>query len=857
MTDQQFSTPMMQQYAQIKQEYADCLLFYRLGDFYELFLEDAKIGAEVLNIVLTNRPRGKDGDIPMAGVPFHAADSYIAKLVRAGHKVAICEQVSQPNGKGIVEREVIRIVTPGTILDEKNLSQKENNYLVSFTFDDKFFGLAAVDISTGDFFASQSPIDQFENQLLHHLSHLNPSECILSPDIYNQPNILKLVRSLAHITIYCFQDWSSYAKQAQTNLKKHFNVTTLKAFNLENQQQAQQASAALLGYLRYTQKKDAAHIRTIKPLSAEKSLHLDQVSIRNLELFSTLRNHQKHGSLLTLIDKTKTAMGGRLLKKWLLKPLTDQQQIESRLNQVEFFYNHQQLRTQIRDVLSQINDIERTLSRLSLGVGNPRDLIQLKESLKNYNLLVNLLKKHQEVKLLTSINQSKKIIQLIESHIVANPPVDPKQGNLIKPNIESTLDELQQKISNSKNWIVQLEEQERKKTGITSLKVKFNKVFGYYIDVSKANLDKVPDHYQRKQTLVNSERFITPKLKQHEEIILSAQEVTHNLEYQIFLKVVAEVISFTSHLQAVAQSVATIDCLTNLSQIAYLYRYTKPALNQSGIIEISNGRHPVIEQLIENQQFVPNNIVLNQSDHQLLIITGPNMAGKSVLMRQVALITLLAHMGSFVPAQKANISLTDRIFVRSGASDMISSGLSTFMVEMVETATILNQATDHSLIIMDEIGRGTSTYDGISIAWSVAEALVTNPNRKPKTLFATHYHELQALEETYPNCIKNYAMAVQETSDHPVFLHKLTRGSADHSFGIEVAKMAGLPTQITDKATRLLKKLSQSKHTTKVATKTVKTTSKLERKLESIDTNKITPLEALTILTELQTSCQS
>ncbi len=879
----QFSTPMMQQYHRIKQQYQDCLLFYRLGDFYELFLKDAEIGSEILDIVLTNRPRGKDGNIPMAGVPFHAADSYISKLIKAGQKIAICEQISEPDGKGIVERKVVRVITPGTLLDEKTLQKKENNFLFSFTLHKKNLGLAAVDVSTGQFFYHQTKSDHQHTELLHQVTHLNPRECVLSPALYNQPKILKLLQTFSDLNVYCFHEWDEATTNAEKRLKEHFEVSSLKSFGIDKQQYAQKAAVALLSYLEKTQKKTPKHITSIQPFTSKNQLILDRSAIVNLELLSTIRNGQKQGSLIALIDKTKTPMGARLLRQWMLKPLSKKRRIESRLDLVAYFFSHRQLRQEIRQVLASIRDIERTFSRISLGIGNPRDLIQLQTSLVTCVTIFEKLdtfyisernnkdsNQHLHTLLLPSqkvIKDIQKLITTIKTQLIPDPPIDPKQGGLIKPNILKKLDTINNTIQKSKNWIKNLEETEKKKTQITTLKVKYNKVFGYYIEVSKSHLEKVPQSYQRKQTLVNSERFTTPELKKHEEIILAHQEIGQKIEYQLFLKLIEQVIQFTESIQQTSSCIAHIDCFTNLAKVAEQYDYVKPTINKKGVISITQGRHPVLEQMASEQHFVPNDVMLNTDDHQLLIITGPNMAGKSVLMRQTALITLLAHMGSFVPAENATISLTDRIFVRSGASDMITEGLSTFMVEMVETAHILKQATSDSLIIMDEIGRGTSTYDGISIAWAVAESLVSTDSLTPKTLFATHYHELQTLADSYPKKIKNYSMAIHHDQDKPIFLYTLVNKPASRSFGIAVAKLAGIPQSVIQRSTYLLQKsylknhqppINPSKNHPKENNKEKSfqtmdsNIATIIQQLKTTDINHITPLEALKLLHTLQ-----
>jgi DNA mismatch repair protein MutS len=812
---QEFSTPMMQQYVELKKKYHDCLLLYRLGDFYELFLEDAKIGAEVLDIVLTKRPRGKDGDIPMAGVPFHALESYLAKLVNAGHKVAICEQTSEAGNGKLVEREVVRIVTPGTLIDERALTKNENNYLISLHWEQNKFALAATDLSTGELLAGtfENEHNDLETILHEQLHRLNPSECILSTDGYNDPKVLKILRLHHELNIYCYHQWQDNLEQAEEVIKQQFGVSTLKSFEIHDQPDAIKATANLLTYLQETQFSQLKHLHSVGSFAVKTHLQMDRATIRNLELFSTLRDHQNKGSLVNFLDETQTAMGGRLLRTWLKQPLYELDKLDQRLDSVEYFVNNRQLRQELRQVLAQINDIERILSKLSVGIGNPRDLIALKESLKK-SIQIKEQLPLSKIKLIDQLSANiaagvKQVIHLIETWIVIEPPVDPKKGGLIQTGVNQKLDQLNRTIKQSKDWILKLEQKERKRTTISTLKIGFNNVFGYYIEISKTHASNAPTEYERKQTLVNAERFITPELKKHEAIILGAEEKTTKIEYQLFLELIDQILDYLSVLQVTAQSIAQLDVLMNLAHLAQRHHYTKPSLNNGDELKITAGRHPVVEQTLTDQQFVPNDTLLNQTNQQLLLITGPNMAGKSVLMRQVALISLMAQIGSFVPAQEAQLALVDRIFVRSGASDVITQGLSTFMVEMVEAAYILNHATDNSLVIFDEIGRGTSTYDGISIAWALAEHLVTTSNPRPKTLFATHYHELQELEQEYPLRIKNYQVAVEEKDGQLIFLHTLKKGGADHSHGVAVAKLAGMPKTITKRAIQLLKKLEK------------------------------------------------
>lgn len=859
----QFKTPMMIQYLEIKKQYSDCILFFRLGDFYEMFLEDAKIGSEVLDITLTARSRGKDGAIPMAGVPFHAVDSYLAKLVSAGYKVAICDQVSLPNGKGLVEREVIRVVTPGTNLNNRGLEKKSNNYLLAVDYVNSTLVIIVCDLGTGEIsFVEEEKIDILRaKQVIDDLfSKIKPVEGIVKDEFYFDKDKMSLFSNYPDFFIYSFESWNKYTKGVTKNLKEIFKVKSLKNLNIENRSLTQKVCNVLLGYLQYTQKVDLKHIQPLKQFSDGRYLEMDRSTINNLELLQTLSGNKKN-SLLDLIDFTSTAMGGRLLKKWLVKPLFNKKRIEERLNITEELTIEREVRESLVASLKKITDIERTISRLSLNFGTPRDLISLNNSLKESLIIKNGLSNKKSLSKLITVNVGiKKSIKLIEESIDMDPPVNPKNGGFIKFGIDKKLDQLREVTSKSRDWMDQFEKKERKKTGISSLKVKFNKVFGFYIEISRANLHLAPDYYDRKQTLVNAERFITNELKHHEQIVLEAEEQIFEIEYKIFLKIVRKLLNFVSEIQLLAHEIAVIDCLSSFSLVSLEHNFTKPIITKSNLIDIKAGRHPVIEKIIGKHNFVPNDTNLDQKDQQLIIITGPNMAGKSVLMRQTALIILLAHMGSFVPAREANIGLTDKIFVRSGASDAITEGLSTFMVEMIETARILNNATDKSFVIMDEIGRGTSTYDGISIAWSVAERLVAENSQTPKTLFATHYHELQDLESKFPTKISNYHMSIKNYKNEPIFLYLFSKGEANHSFGVQVAKLAGLPQSVINRAKFLMKEFDQLE--------TKDDNGKLQEQLDfkeseidkvdlikkdliKINVNEMTPLEAMSKLDEL------
>lgn len=868
---QNFATPMMKQYAEIKERYQDCLLLFRMGDFYELFLDDATIGAKVLNITLTSKPIGKDQRIPMAGVPYHAVDSYLSKLVKAGYKVAICEQLSPPNKYGLVERDVIRVVTPGTQLNEHALEKKENNYIVSLYFDNQKVSIAIADISTGFFAVTEKEYDDLAVTVKEEFAKIKPIECILSEPDYNNFELLKILRTETNLNIFLFNEFDQFAENAKKILLNQFEVSTLAGFSLEDNHLSQKAAAGLLGYLKETQKNSITHIKKIKSYSPDEYLVLDRSTMINLELFSTIREHDTKGSLLNVLDQTITAMGGRLLKEWLAKPLKDKEKIEERYDAVSELLNNPILKNEYLEALKKVADIERILSRISVGLGNGRDLINSKSTLTHVLEIKKKLTDHKASMLQDLEKQIDSKLQdliiLIENSIIEEPPIDTKIGGMIKTGVSNQLDELRTMVNNSKDWIKDLEKTERERTGISTLKVKFNKVFGFYIEVSKAQALNVPDNYLRKQTLVNGERFITKELKEKEELILSAQEKMCDLEFKLFTEICQKIIDKTAVIQQASLSIATFDCLLNFACLAEKNSYTRPKLVYSGELKIKNGRHPVVEKLLEDKQFVPNDLNLDNLHAQMLLITGPNMAGKSVFIRQVALIVLIAQIGCFIPADSAYITVVDRIFVRSGASDVITSGLSTFMVEMVETAYILNHATENSLIVMDEIGRGTSTYDGISIAWAIAEYLVKNYKKTPKTLFATHYHELQQLEEVHPKNIRNFSMAVAEDNGTPIFLYKVTEGAASHSFGVAVAKLAGVPSEVIKTAEQKLNILEKQPANQEIPTPKTSVIPRpptpivndqiifehlLYKDLENVDIANMTPLDALNKLADLK-----
>jgi DNA mismatch repair protein MutS len=852
-----FSTPMMQQYIAIKQQYSDCLLFYRLGDFYELFLDDALLGAKLLGITLTKRPRGKDGEIPMAGVPYHSAESYIAKLIKHGHKVAICEQISEPDSKGIVERAVIRVITPGTVLDEKALVANKHNFIVSLSLDKHELGLVFVELSTGDIFGVSQKIssENLNIVLQKELSKFQPSECILSEVNYHQFDLLKVLNKQANLNIFPFQQWSDYADDADEVITQHFKVDNLRGFGLHGKIALKKALAAVLGYLTETQFNNLQHLKKFYLQKPDEFIALDAATISNLELFETIRENKKQGSLLNAIDLTVSPMGARLLRSWLVKPLKEKAKIEQRFETVDYFLQKRDLRFFVRKELEQVFDLERIIARLTIETPLPALVINLKQSLLNVlaikaTLVTETTSPILVKKLVSSIDgRLLSLVNLIDKYIMDDTRGFPGEGKVIKPGISQELDELRTLATGGKDWLTAYEQQLKEETKITTLKVRSNKVFGYYIEVSRSFVDKVPTNFERKQTLVNAERFITSELKVYEEKVLTAEEKIEVLEKNIFNDFIQELLGFTQEVQTAAQAVAKLDCLTSFAQLAEAKNYVRPQLTTNGKTAIIQGRHPVVEQSLVKKQFVPNDTFLGDEGRKMLLVTGPNMAGKSVYMRQVALIVLLAHLGSFVPAEKASISLIDSLFVRSGAADVITEGLSTFMVEMVEVSYILRHATAQSLIIMDEVGRGTSTYDGISLAWSIAEAL-SKSNDSPKTLFATHYHELQQLEKKYPAKITNIQMLIDDSADQPEFLHTVADGAAPYSFGVAVARLAGVPEKVCQRAEEILHSFEVNGNQVQTDLKIVKPfvnheLKKLKKELKKLYLDKLTPIEAL------------
>lgn len=842
--DRQVATPMIKQYEEIKAKHQDAILLFRLGDFYEMFKDDAIKASEILNITLTARAKGKGEEkMPMCGVPYHAVENYIAKLTRAGHKVAICDQISDPKLPGIVQRDVTRVITPGTTFNDNILDNKTNNYIVSIATTDSKFGLAYADITTGDFFVTEI---ENETELITEFTKLYPAECIFSDE---SASVQLLKDSFDKTSFFPYENY----KESEEVIKDHFKIHSLNGFGTENSNAAILASGRLLSYLLETQKNDLKHIGKISRYSVKNFMPLDEATLKNLELLSTLRDNDKEGSLISVLDETLTSMGGRLLKKWLTQPLLNKDEIENRLNSVEELYKNSELLGNLREIFKNIMDIERIISRLSLGTGNARDLIALKNTINELPKIAKL----WDLKL----ENLEPLAELIEIAIEEEPPITLRDGGMIKEGYNKELDELKTISREGKNFIKNLQEKEIKRTGISSMKIKYNKVFGYYIEVSKANLASVPEDYIRKQTLVNAERFITPELKEYEEKVLGAEEKIVELEYDLFQQIREKAVEYIEAIQKNAQMIATLDCLCSFAYVSKLNNYNKPKITNEFTINILAGRHPVVEKMTFSGDFIQNDIHIDNNERRLLLITGPNMGGKSTILRQVALTVLMSHIGCFVPADEAEIGLVDRIFTRVGASDNLIKGQSTFMVEMQEAANILNNATERSLIILDEIGRGTSTYDGVSIAWAITEYI--HNTIKAKTLFASHYHELIEVVEKLQHA-KNLSVAVKEKDDGVIFLYKLQEGGIDKSYGIEVARLAGLPNEIIKKSLNILRDLEKHTNEPKVkidedqmsffdqAPREHGKIDKIKEELNALDINGLTPLEALQKLDELK-----
>ena len=855
-------TPVRHQYLQIKKQYPNAIVFFRLGDFYETFDEDAKIVSRECDIVLTSRPVGKGQRVPLAGVPYHAVEGYIAKLIGKGYKVAIVEQVGEQPAKGLVRREVVRVVTPGTVVEPTLLEEKRNNYLAALVVDGNRAGIAYVDITTGEFATTQIEGDDILQAVQQELERLQPAEVLIGDE--------GLTSIPYPLTPY--EDWRFELGNARQALLEHFGVATLEGYGCEGLPLAVRAAGAIIQYLRETQKAALEQLTHLSTYSTSAFMNLDAATRRNLELTETIRTRSIKGSLLGVLDGTVTPMGGRLLRRWLNQPLLDLEALNERLDAVEAFYRDTPLRTKVISLLKQLRDLERLTSRVVQGIAGPRDLVGIKQSLEVVPKILEAGGWKLETgergagypassiqHLFSSLDPCEDVVTLISQAIVDDPPATLSAGGVIAPGFSAELDEVIAASREAKRWVANLERVERERTGIKSLKVGYNKVFGYYIEVTKPNLALVPKEYIRKQTLVNAERFITPELKEYESLILNAQERILDLESRIFRQVCEQVAASSERLLATARALARLDVYAALAEVALRNNYVRPKLIEGDEIHIIAGRHPVVELTQREEPFVPNDVHLTPEE-RILVITGPNMSGKSTFLRQVALIVLMAQIGSFVPADEATIGLVDRIFTRIGAQDEIWAGQSTFMVEMIEVSNILNHATNRSLLILDEIGRGTSTYDGISIAWAVVEHIHNHPRLRAKTLFATHYHELTELARVLPR-VRNYNVAVAEEGDRVIFLHRIVPGGADRSYGIHVAQLAGLPKAVIHRAEEILEELEREARAPTRRRKAAEVQQlalfptkphPVVEELSRLDVNSMTPLEALNKLYELQ-----
>ncbi len=871
-------TPMMKQYLDIKEKHQDCLLFFRLGDFYEMFFEDAKTASRELEITLTGRDCGLEERAPMCGVPFHAADNYICRLVEKGYKVAICEQVEEASqAKGIVKRDVVRIVTPGTILEGTTVSAGKNNYICAIVCKDNIYGLSISDVTTGEWSATTLNGGKNKRKLLDELAKFSPVECLLDEITYNDPEIYDFIKNrfvcmTAQIPNHCLD-----ADLSHSLLTKHFNVTALEGVGLVNDHADTLAASCLLYYLKETQKNTLSHMHTITLYNIDAYMLLDISTRRNLELTETLREKHRKGSLLWVIDHTKTAMGSRYIRKCIEQPLIYADKINERLDATEELKNNALLRADLFEALGHIYDMERLMSKVAYGTCNAKDLLALKASLAVLPAIYDLLETCTSLKLSSLYNTFdclKDVFEMIDHAILEEAPLSLREGNLIKDGFNEEIDRLRQIKKEGTSWLMAIEAKEKEQTGIKNLKIKYNKVFGYFLEVTQSYQHLVPDHFIRKQTLSNCERYITEELKKVEEDVLGADDKLSVLEYQIFTQTRENITSQMDRLLTVSHNIAEMDMFCSLADVADKYHYTKPEINHGQTINITESRHPVVEKIIGEHSFIANDVYLNPNDHQVMLLTGPNMAGKSTFMRQVALIVLMAQIGSFVPAKRAEIGVVDRIFTRVGASDDLASGQSTFMVEMMEVSNILHHATKDSLLILDEIGRGTSTLDGLSIAWSIIEHIAHKEKLGAKTLFATHYHELTDLEKSL-HSLKNYCVAVKEMGEDIIFLHKIVPGSVDHSYGIQVAKLAGVPSGVLERARMILSELEkdQTRHlSVSVASPTpiksvIKDMSKKDTQqlslfenkhialideLKALDIMELTPMKALQILYDLQ-----
>lgn len=803
-------TPMMQQYMETKKQYQDCILFYRLGDFYEMFFDDALTASKELEITLTGKACGLEERAPMCGIPYHAVEGYLTKLVSRGYKVAICEQVEDPKlAKGLVKRDVIRIVTPGTNLNVQSLEESKNNFLMCITYTPARIGISVADVTTGDYYLTEvEDLRKLNDELMKY----EPSEVICNEAFLVSGFDVDDLRGRYHVSVNALEAHVFDDDGCKRVLLRHFKVNSLIGLGIEEFPVGMIAAGALLQYLYETQKTELAHFTHIYPYLTNKYMLLDSSTRRNLELAETLREKQKRGSLLWVLDKTKTAMGGRLLRSMIEQPLIDKAEMEKRLDAIEELNRDSVSRDEIREYLNPIYDLERLLSKVTYKTANPRDFIAFRNSLEMLPAIKKVLKGFEKEELAgieKDIDGLEDIYQLILNSIEEEPPITIREGGMIRDGFDETIDMLRRAKHDGKQWLAELEEQDRERTGIKNLKIKYNKVFGYYFEVTNSYKDMVPEDYIRKQTLANAERYTTPRLKELEDTILNAEDKLTALEYDMFCKIRESIAMELERIQRTAKAIAKLDVYASLSLVSERNRYVRPKLNEKGVIDIKDGRHPVVEQMISNDLFIANDTFLDNGNHCISIITGPNMAGKSTYMRQTALIVLMAQIGCFVPAKSANIGIVDRIFTRVGASDDLASGQSTFMVEMNEVANILRNATANSLLILDEIGRGTSTFDGLSIAWAVIEHISNRKLLGAKTLFATHYHELTELEGKMNN-VNNYCIAVKECGDDIVFLRKIIKGGADKSYGIQVAKLAGVPDMVIDRAKEIVEQLTDN-----------------------------------------------
>ena len=868
MTQKAEYTPMMQKYLETKEKYKDCILFYRLGDFYEMFFDDAITASRELEITLTGKDCGQAERAPMAGVPHHAAENYAAKLIEKGYKVAICEQLEDPKTtKGIVKRGVIRVLTPGTIVESNLLEEKKNNYIMSIVKSGLYFGVSVCDISTGEFYSCEIKDENNFALLLDEIARFTPSEIIANSMMFECKEEIDKFSERFNIYMSKFSD--KFFSEDVGDLQLEYNIIENKkeVQNLKERKLAVKSINALIEYLNETQMTSLEHINTITIYKLSRYMTLDINARRNLEITEKLRDKSKKGTLLWVLDKTSTSMGGRLLRRWLNDPLIDTKEIQERLEAVEELKDNIMIRGDITETLRKVYDIERLSGKMTYGNANARDMITLRNSLEKLPEVKQVLSQCQTPKLkelYENLDELQDMHKLIEDSIVEDPPLTIKEGGIIKLGYDEEIDKLKTATTEGKNWIIKLEAEEKEKTGIKNLKVGYNKVFGYYIEVSKSYIPQVPDRFVRKQTLTNGERYITEELKNLENQILGAEDKVVNLEYNEFVKIRDEIAKNIKRLQKTANIVSILDVLTTFAQVSEDMNYCKPIVNDDGIIDIKEGRHPVIEKMVGPGNFVPNDTYLDKDGNRLAIITGPNMAGKSTYMRQVALITLMAQIGCFVPATQAKIGVVDKIFTRIGASDDLSMGQSTFMVEMMEVATILKEATQNSLVILDEIGRGTSTYDGLSIAWAVAEFIADKEKCGAKTLFATHYHELIELADKQEG-IKNYSIAVKEKGEDIIFLRKIVEGGTDESYGIHVAKLAGVPKNVTKRANEILRSLERkSMLTGKTAEKENKKVvegqvdmfnfklAEVAHEIDKINLNELTPIDALNTLVKIK-----